>query len=125
MELSGERRIAFVHCLNVAKEHGKGNSVVEGMVKDNDEVFFAGGDVTKVDWGTMECVLGVEAEATNEIPRPILDGFPLLCSPLEVKRGMYDLRPTADLSREVERGPQYVEFFNRCFPRCFQEFDSA
>jgi hypothetical protein len=102
MELGSERRVAFVHCLNVVKEHGKRHSVVEGMVKDNDEIILVGGDVTKVDWGTMKCVLDIEAEAANETSPPTLDRFPLLCGPLEVERRMYGLRPTTDLNREVE-----------------------
>lgn len=43
MELGGMWRVAFVHCLDVIEEHGKGDSVVEGMVKDNDKVIFIGG----------------------------------------------------------------------------------
>ena len=38
---------------------------------------------------------------------------------------MYDLGPTTDFGREVERGTQDVKSFDRSSPRFFQEFDSA
>jgi len=104
MELSSRGRIAFVCCLNVAEEHWKRDSIVESMMKDNDKVVFARGRgyVTKVDWGAMKCVFCVKVEASNEISRRIIDRLPLLGSPLEIERGMYDLSPTTDFDREVE-----------------------
>ena len=104
MELGGRGSITFVCCLDVSKEHGKRDSIIEGMMKDNDKVVFARGRryVTKVDWGTMKRVLCVKVKASNEISRRIINGPPLLGSPLEIERGMHDLSPTADFSREVE-----------------------
>ena len=104
MELGGKRRFALVHCFDVTEEHGKRDSIVEGMVKDNNKVFFARGRgyVAKVDRGTVKCVLGVELKTTNEILRRVIDGLPLLGSPLEVKGGMYNLSPTTDFCRKVE-----------------------
>ena len=104
MELGGKWGVAFVHCLDVVKEHGKGDSVVEGMVKNDDKVIFLGGRVymTKINRGPVKCILGVKVEATNEILCRAIDGLPLLAGPFEVERGMYDLSPATDFNREVE-----------------------
>ena len=60
------------------------------------------GHVAKVDWGVVEHILGVKVETTNEILRRIANGLPLLCSPLEVRRRVYDLSPLTDFNGEVE-----------------------
>lgn len=73
----------------------------------------------------MERVLGAEIETTDECLRPIVDGLPLFGSPLEVESGVYDLSPTTEFNREVERRPQDAKILNRRSPRFFQEFDSA
>ena len=104
MKLGAKRRFAFVRCFDVTEEHGKRDSVVEGMVKDNDKVVFARGRgyVAKVDRGSVICILSVKVKTMNEILRRVIDGLPLLGSPLEVRGGMYDLSPTTNFCGKVE-----------------------
>ena len=103
VELDSRRGVVRVHCLDVIEEHGKRDPVVEGVVKDDNEVVFVRRYVTEVDWGAMKRVLNLEIEATDEFIRRVVDRLPLLRSPLEVESGMYNLSPAAELNGEVER----------------------
>ena len=63
--------VACVNCLDEIGEGGEQYFVVDGTVKDDDEVVFIGGYATEVNRTTMSCPLGVGIEATNVIPRCI------------------------------------------------------
>lgn len=98
VELGGRRGVARIHRLNVVEEHWKRDSIVEGVMKDDDKVVSAGGYVAEMDRRAVKCVLGVKLKAMNEILRRILDRFPLLGGPLEVRGRMDNLCPKTKFS---------------------------
>ena len=97
-ELDGDRRVSVVHRFDIVEEHGKGYPVVEGVMKNDNKVVFVRRHVTEVDWGMVKCVLCTKIKTVDEFLRRVVDGFPLLSTPLEVESGMHDLSPTTEFN---------------------------